>query len=138
MQAARENTCRAERMAIINFEREQNRHALQLLDSTEHGNAYQDRTTQMGYINMMDPLVMVQGGVLQCNLSSCADHEALSRHATPETAAHMQCMQQLLQRLVTVTQQMRDIDRQYYATPALAQAKKSQLYLNVMRDGGCN
>ena len=131
--------CQGEKMAIINFEREQNRHSIQLLDSMEHGNAYRDRTTQNAYINsMMDPLVTVQFGVLQCNDGICECRYALSQNASPATAAHLACLQDQLQSLVSLTQQMRDIDRQYANSPALAQAKKSRLYLTEMERGNCN
>lgn len=132
------NHCQAEKMAIINFEREQNHHALELLDSTKHGNAYQDRTTQNAYANMMDPLAMTQFGVLQCNDGICGCLYSLSQHADPITEEHLTCLREQLQRLVSLTQQMRDLDRQYAANPALANAKKSQLYLAEMRNGSCN
>lgn len=136
-QAAGANSCRSQRMAIVEFEREQNRRGFAALDSTTHGNIYQDKTAQKGYMSMMDPLVSVEGGILQCNLSICSLHEALVRKYTPETAAKLQCNEDMLQRLVNISQRMRDLDRQYASNPALANAKKSQLYWQEIRNGTC-
>ena len=128
--------CVAERLAIVNHERELNRQAFRDLDSTNHGNIYQDKTTQKAFIAMMDPLTLVESGILQCNLSICGIESA--EHPGPDAADRLACQQNLLQRLNSLSQQMRALNDQYANNLAAAQAKKSQLYLASMREVHCD
>jgi hypothetical protein len=130
-------TCQSERMAIVNFNREELRRQEQNLENTTHGNTYQDLTTQKAYVGMMDPLITVKFGILEAGLNICEANEALSRGSSESAQRKLVCSSDRLGRLRALQPQMEALDRQYDTQPGMAMAKKSQLLLAEMRNN-CN
>jgi hypothetical protein len=130
-------TCQTERMAIVNFNREELQRQEQNLENTTHGNTYQDLTTQKAYVGMMDPLTTVKSGILEAQLSICNANEAISHGASESAQQKLACSSGQLGRLRSLQTQMEALDRQYDTQPGMAFAKKSQLLLAEMRNS-CN
>ncbi|WP_462253281.1 hypothetical protein [Ferruginibacter sp.] len=131
--AQRARTCQSQRMAIVNFEREElNRQEENLTNST-HGNTFQDSVTQKAYAGMMDPLTSVYVGILEAELNICEAQEALNRGASESAQQKLACNSSRLARLTVLQQQMRALDTEYASQPGMALGKKAQLLLAEMR-----
>ena len=80
--AQRARTCQSQRIAIVNFEREELRRQEENLTNVTHGNTFQDSVTQNAYTGMMDPLTTVYIGILESELNICEAQEALNPHCS--------------------------------------------------------
>ena len=84
----------------------------------------------------MDPLFMVQGDILNTQLSICNTEIALRRHPSyNEAISKLAFLQGQLGRLHTAEERMSALDAQYAAEPARAIGEKSRIYLQLMRTG---
>lgn len=135
-QAARAECCVAERMAEVNFRRENLRTQQENLRRSQQGNLVQDAGAQRAMIGMMDPLISVRGGILSTQTSICATRFALSRGRSRD-GGKIGCLTQLLSDLRQCQSQMEAIDRRV-TNIAQAMAEKSRLYSAVASRGGCN
>lgn len=130
----RSGSCISEKMASLNFKKEQLRKQEENLNKIRNGgNVYQDRQVQQSYIGIMDPLVMVQQGILDTKVSICAVEADMQKHPSDYNLPERRnCLQDLLGKLTQVEQQMQAIDRQYADQPVKAKAEKSRIYMQVM------
>ncbi len=135
--AQRARTCQSQRMAIVNFEREELRRQEENLTNSSHGNTFQDSVTQKAYAGMMDPLTSVYVGILEAELNICEAQEALNRGTSQSAEQKLACSSSRLARLTVLQQQMRALDTEYASQPGMALGKKSQLLLIEMRNN-CN
>jgi hypothetical protein len=133
-----DDECAGFRRNIIVFKKAQLRIQEQGLQTIPQGNAYQTQNVQQAYMNMMDPLFMVQGNILETQLSICNTEVALrGSPSSNETISKLACLQGQLGRLHTAEEQMSALDAQYAAQPAKAMGEKSRIYLQLMRTA-CN
>ena len=135
--AQRARTCQSQRIAIVNFEREELRRQEENLTNVTHGNTFQDSVTQNAYTGMMDPLTTVYIGILESELNICEAQEALNRGSSESAQQRLACSSSRLARLTVLQQQMRALDTQYASQPGMALGKKAQLLLEEMRNS-CN
>jgi len=135
-QAAHAECCVAERMAEINFRRENLRTQQENLRRSQEGNLIQDAGAQRAMIGMMDPLITVRGSILSTQTNICSTTYYLSRGRTTD-GGKVACLRQLLSDLQRCESQMEAADRRY-TNIAQAMAEKSRLYSAVASQGGCN
>ena len=101
-----DDECAAARRNIIVFKKAQLRIQEEGMQTIPQGNAYQNQNVQEAYRNMMDPLFMVQGDILQTQLSICNTEVALRRRpSSNETISKLACLQGQLGRLHTAEEQ---------------------------------
>lgn len=138
--AQRSGTCLAEKMALINFRREQLQKQEQGLQTSRDGNLVTDRPAQAAMIGIMDPLVTVQTSILATRVSICEATEYRNKH--PENGAHAQgrinCLNDQLAALQQAESEMRAAETRFAANIAQAFAEKSRIYARVMRSADCN
>jgi hypothetical protein len=133
-----DDECAAQRQNIIVFRRAQLRIQEQNLRTIPQGNVYQDQRVQHAYTSMMDPLFIVQGDILNVQLSICTNESAQSKHpGANQYAEKIACLQGQLGRLHAAESQMGALDAAYATQPGKAMAEKSRLYLQLMRTA-CN
>ena len=132
--------CVAERMAEINFRRQILQTSEDNLRKAQQGNLLQNRTAQQGMLDLMDPLVMVQQGILSTKTNICATRDDMSRNpsSAASDAERISCLNQTLGDLTNAESQMRAVERQYSGNIARVHAEKSRIYMTVLRQGGCN
>jgi len=129
--------CVAERLAQINFRREQLRVQQDNLRKGQRGNLIQDRVAQKGMIDTMDPLPMVQGSILATRTSICTTRFYMARNPSGG-AQKVSCLSGQLSALETAESQMRAVDRQYATDIVRAVTEKSRIYSALMRQPSCN
>ncbi|GAB2826943.1 hypothetical protein [Ferruginibacter profundus] len=132
--------CVPEKMAVINFRREQLQVQEDNLRKSQAGNLIQDRTAQKGMIDMMDPVVSVQTGILQAKVGICNAQEDMSRNPSHAAGAQQKidCLNHQISVLMQAENDMRAAERRYAANPGQAFAEKSKIYMTAMRTAGCN
>lgn len=132
--------CANEKLALLNFKKENQRKQEENLRRSQQGNLYQDANAQKAMIGMMDPLVSVQQGILSAKVGICGAQHHM-QHTTEsgrqEDAAKIDCLNQQIAALQSLEAQMRALDQQYASEPGKAYAEKSRLYLRNM-PRGCN
>ncbi len=137
-QIRNDDDCAAARQNIIVFRRAQLRIHEENLRTIPQGNVYQNQNVQHAYMGLMNPLFVVQGDILNVQLSICTNESAQSKHpGSNEYSEKIACLQGMLGRLHAAESQMGALDVQYAAQPAKAMAEKSRLYLQLMRSA-CN
>ncbi|NML21496.1 hypothetical protein HHL16_11460 [Pseudoflavitalea sp. G-6-1-2] len=125
--------CASEQSDLLTFRREQQTKQEAALRQSKTGNTYQDQNVQRSMLSMMDPLTMVQEGILTTKLSICrAEHSTSSRKAEK-----INCLNNQLGVLMDLETRMRALDTQYANDPGKAYAEKSKLYMQ-RRPGGCS
>ena len=129
--------CIAERMAEINFRREQLRVQQDNLRKSQQGNLMQDRAAQKGMTDIMDPLPVVQGSILSTRTSICTTHFYMNNDPSGG-ALKVDCLSGQLSALETAERKMRAIDSQYTTDIARALVEKSRIYSGLLRQSGCN
>ncbi len=129
--------CIAERMAQINFRREQLRVQQDNARKAQQGNLIQDRVAQKGMMDTMDPLPMVQGSILATRTSICTARFYMSRDPA-RGGQKISCLNGQLSALQIAENQMRAVDRQYSTDIARALVEKSRIYSGLMRQPSCN
>jgi hypothetical protein len=132
--------CVAEKMALLNFKKENQRRQEENLHKSKEGNLYQDPNAQKGLLGMMDPLITVQGGILSTKLSMCLTRESMvtaSQSDLQRDANKLTCLNQQLGSLMSLESQMHALDQQYASEPGRAYAEKSRLLLRNM-PAGCD
>jgi hypothetical protein len=130
--AQRATTCQSQRIAIVNFEREELRRQELNLDNATHGNTYQDATTQNAYLGMMDPLTTVQISILQTRLSICQAQESLNHGGGNAAQTKLSCNTSALASLLNIEAQMRALDIEYATPVGASLSRKAQLWLREM------
>lgn len=131
--------CVSEKMAVINFRKENLRKQEENLGQSQRGNTYQNQTTQKAMIGMMDPLISVQGSILETKVSICNTNENMSRRPGDSQSYQekISCLNSQLTRLISAEAEMKAKDIQYASSPGQAFAEKSKILLRAM-SGGCN
>jgi hypothetical protein len=129
--------CTAERMAEINFRRQELRVQQDNLRKSQQGNLMQDRVAQKAMLDTMDPLVMVQGAILSTKTSICITMFYRNNDPT-HSQARIDCLNQQLSALTQAESQMRAAETRYSSNLARVLAEKSRIYMTVFRQGGCN
>ena len=130
--------CVAEKMALINFRKENQRKQEENLRRSKEGNMYQDPNAQKAMLGMMDPLISVQEGILSTKVSICNAHAAMakaSESSRPALEEKLRCLNQQLAGLQQMESQMHALDAQYASQPARALAEKSRLYAHFIPCG---
>ncbi|MBS1563985.1 MAG: hypothetical protein JST39_06325 [Bacteroidetes bacterium] len=125
--------CVNEKTALLNFRKQNQQQQEENLRKSKEGNTYQDATAQKAMLGMMDPLIMVQDGILSTKVSICGTehHMATAPHDQKiQDAQKISCLNQQLSGLQNLESQMRALDRQYASQPARALSEKSKLYLH--------
>jgi hypothetical protein len=136
-EAQRAPCCIAERMAQINFRREQLRVQQDNLRNGQRGNLIQDRVAQKGMMDTMDPLPIVQGSILATRTSICTAQFYMSRDPA-RGGQKVSCLNGQLSALQIAESQMRAVDQQYSTDIARALVEKSRIYSGLMRQPSCN
>lgn len=129
--------CVAERMAQINFRRQQLRVQQDNLRKGQQGNLIQNRVAQKGITDTMDPLPMVHGSILATETSICSTRFYMARNPSG-AAQRLSCLGEQLTSLRRAESQMQAVDRQYPTDIVRALMEKSRIYSAVAREGGCN
>ncbi len=130
--------CASEKMAVIEFRRENLRKQEENLQNSQQGNVYQNVNTQKAYANMMDPLTSIQGSILETKVSICNTEQSIQRSPNNNRAQEkLSCLRTQLRQLMSTETQMRAIDTRYTNEPSKALLEKSRLMLQSM-GGGCN
>lgn len=135
--AGRAECCVTERMAEINFRREQLRTQQENLRRSQQGNLVQDAGAQRAMVGMIDPLISVRGSILSTETSICSTRYYMSRGRSGGGPSRMGCLTELLSSLRSAQTQMEAADRRY-TNIAQAMAEKSRIYYSVARGGSCN
>ncbi|MGC4102660.1 hypothetical protein [Ferruginibacter sp.] len=135
-----DDECAAQRENIIVFKKAQLRRQEENLRTVPQGNVYQDRNVQNAYLGMTDPLFMIQGDMLNVQLSICNAEVARNKRPAdaPSYSIKINCLQDRLSQLRNAESRMGALNAQYAAQPARALAEKSKIYLQLMQAGGCN
>lgn len=136
---ANSGNCASQKMAVINFRREQLRIQEENLVVSQQGNTYQDRPTQQAVLGMMDPLTQVQGSILTTQVSICNLEESL--HRSPSSANSINekigCNRTMLTQLIQLEVELKAIDVRFAGNGGQAFAEKSKYYMQHM-PRGCN
>lgn len=131
--AGNSRTCSSEKLAVVNFKKEQLRKQEENLRNSNHGNVYQDNVTQQAYMGMMDPLISVQGGILSARVSICGIEADIAKHPNDNSLqGRLNCKQNMLAKLMSAEAEMKALDTQYANSPGKAMAEKSKVYLRAM------
>lgn len=128
--------CVAEKQAVLDYKKAMTQKQEELLRKTQHGNSYQDTAVQRAYLSMMDPLDNVRMGILNTNLGICSARADMAKNPTHarEDQNRIACLNQQLALLQEAESKMMAYDNQYRSNPAVANAQKSKIYLDVMRN----
>lgn len=133
-----DDECASHQRNIIVFRRNLLRIQEEGLRTIPLGNIYQNQNVQKAYRNMMDPLFMIQGDILNTQLSICNTEVSLRRQPSSNTMVDkLACLQGQLVRLHTAEAEMSALDARYATNPTKAMGEKSRLYLQLMRTS-CN
>ena len=136
--AANSQDCSSEKMAVVNFQKEELRRQEENLTNANHGNVYQDNVTQRAYAGMMDPLRMVQESILNTKVGICQTQVNINKRPNDNSLqAKLNCKTALLGKLTAAEAEMRAIDTEFALSPGKAMAEKSKVYLRVMA-GNCD
>ncbi|WP_276485667.1 hypothetical protein [Paraflavitalea pollutisoli] len=125
--------CATERIALINYKKEQqNKRELALLQART-GNAHQQNSaTQRSLAAMMDPLVVVQEDILTTKLEICKAQNSTST----KTREKLGCLTSQLGQLMELETELRVLDARHANEPGRAMAEKSKRYLE-RKPRGC-
>lgn len=127
-----DDACAGPRRNIIVFDRAQLRLQEQSLETMQQGNLYQNPAAQRASLNMSDPLFMVQGNILEVQLSICNTEESIRTSPSSDLTAELNCLQNLLGRLHGAEAQMSALDARYSDEPGRAYSEKSRIYSGVI------
>lgn len=125
--------CSGEKADLLSFRQEQQRRQEEALRQAKTGNAYQDLNVQRSIHSMMDPLTIVQEGILSTRLSICNTQSSASSRKEEK----LNCLNNQLIVLKTLEAQMKALDLQYVNEPGRAFAEKSKLYMQK-KPVGCS
>ena len=131
-----DDPCAAQREALLVFKENQLRLQGGDLDTIRrtNNNVLQNENVQKAYRNMMDPLFMIQGDIINTQLSICSTEQRIRSNPSDNTAqAKLACLQNFIGRLRSTEAQMGALDAEYVSDPTTALGKKSQLYLQLMQ-----
>lgn len=137
---ARANTgnCTSQKMAVINFRKEQLRIQEENLVVSQQGNTYQEGASQQAVLGMMDPLVMVQGSILTTQVSICNLEIALQRSPSSNSLQDkIACNRNLLSQLIQLEGQLKAIDVRFAGNGGQAFTEKLKYY-GQHQPRGCN
>ena len=137
---ARANTgnCISQKMAVINFRKEQLRIQEENLVVSQQGNTYQEGQSQQAVLGMMDPLMMVQGSILATQVGICNLEISLQRNPSSNSLQdQVSCNRTLLSQLIQLEGQLKAIDIRFAGNGGQAYMEKSRYYRQHL-PGGCN
>lgn len=137
---ARANTgnCTSQKMAVINFRKEQLRIQEENLVVSQQGNTYEEGPSQQAVLGMMDPLVMVQASILTTQVTICNLDVSLQRSPSSNSLQEkISCNRSLLSQLIQLEGQLKAIDIRFAGNGGQAFAEKSKYY-SQHQPGGCN
>lgn len=128
--------CVSQKMAVINFRKEQLRVQGVRLNTSQQGNTYQNLPVQQAMGQMIDHIAIAQQAVLENEEKICS---AEQRAARTNNEASRQKYQQRISCLRTqsgqwqsLEMQLRSLDNQYASEPGKAFAEKAKLFMRGM------
>jgi hypothetical protein len=130
--------CAASERNIFVFKKAQIRIKEENLQGMTQGNLYQNQQAQQATLNLMNPLFMVQGDILQTLHGICLTQEAIrQRPAENGNQEKLVCLQTYLRKLYAAETQMSELDVLYARDPGKGYYEKSRIYRELMLRG-CN
>ena len=139
--AASNGDCVSQKMAVINFRKEQLRVQGVRINTSQQGNTYQDLPAQQAMGQMIDHVAVTQQTILENQVKIC-QAERRAEQSSSETSRQkyqqrISCMQSQNGQLQNFEAQLKALDIQYASEPGRAFAEKSKLFMrNLPR--GCN
>ncbi len=135
---AHHDHCQSEEMAIIQYRKANLERQERNLQISQSGNLIQNRDAQGVYLSLMDPLIKVDGEILETRLSICQSEYSLQQHPGDQRlSGKISCKRQLLSRLEQAKEQMQQIDHQY-SNIVEANGRKARILMQVQARGGCD
>lgn len=128
------STCSAERMAEVNFKKEQLLIKEENLRISQAGNLQQNVETQNAMTSVMDPLPIVQGSILSTKTKLCQANSSNSASREEKIA----CLNHQLSVLMNAESEMRAVNLRYPRDPGMAISKKSTIYMVANREMACD
>jgi len=129
------NQCVAEKTALLNFKRAQIERQNRNLSNMNHGNIYQDSTTQNAYDGLMDPKMMLEQQQLETALKLCSAQRALTESQSQATRTENQsrviCIQEWNDKIALALQEMRRAEQEYQNDPKERKLRKAQIYFQL-------
>lgn len=126
--------CKAEKMALIAFDKEHLRKLENISQVVSHGqgNIYNNQQMQAAYISLNDPLEQVRGLILTTDASLCGAHAALNKHPGDNDAiSRINCLTELRGKLIAAKSQMEANNNTYTRNLSKARALNSKILLQV-------
>jgi hypothetical protein len=123
--------CTAEKQAVVDYKRAMiDKHA-ELLRKSQQGNTYTDTATQRAITSMLDPLYGLRENILVIKLNIC--------QSQMHGGGKVSCLNNQLSRLQDAEARMMALDSRYPTEPVRAQAEKSKIYWDLMKNmPNCN
>ena len=140
-QARISGDCVSEKQKVLDFKKAMTEKQETLLRNSQHGNLYQDSTAQRAILGFMDPLDNVRGSILGAQLSICLAQTDISRNPSNAQSDELKirCLEDQIARLQDAESRMTALDHQYATQPARAQAEKSKIYWDLLKNmPNCN
>ena len=128
--------CIAEKQAILDYKKAMNEKHEELLRKSQHGNTYQDTIAQRAIVSMMDPMDNVRLGLLSAKQGICGAQTDMVKNPrnAPNDRAKIDCLNGQITKLQDAESRMEALDSRYANEPARAQAEKSKIYWDVLKN----
>lgn len=139
--AASNGDCVSQKMAVINFRKEQLLLQEARVTTSQQGNTFQDLPTQQAMGQMLDYVAVTKQTILENEVKICqAERRAEQSRSETSRQRYQQrisCLQSQNSQLQTLQGQLQALDVQYSTEPGRAFAEKSKKYMQGL-PRGCN
>lgn len=131
--------CSSEKMAVVNFRKEQVRLQEERMYTAQQGNIYQDFASQQAMAQMMDHVAMAKQYILENEVKICLAQKRLERTSSQSSRERYQqrisCLNRQIAEMRSLQGQLEALDVQYASEPGRAFAEKSKKFMQGMPSG---
>lgn len=137
--AAPNGDCVSQKMAVINFRKEQLMVQGVRINTSQQGNTYQDLPTQQAMGQMLDHVAITKQTILENEVKIC-EAQRKAEQSRSETSRQkyqlrISCLQSQNGQLQNLEAQLKALDIQYAAEPGRAFAEKSKKFMQGLPRG---
>ncbi|MEI2738542.1 MAG: hypothetical protein V9F01_07140 [Chitinophagaceae bacterium] len=133
---ANSGDCVSQKMAVINFRKEQLRMQGVRLTTSQQGNVYQDLATQQAMGQMLDHAAITKQMMLENEVKICQAERRVEQTSSETSRQRYQqrisCLRSQNGQLQNLEVQLKALDVQYASEPGKAFAEKSKLFMQQM------